>query len=73
VLPGFIWNESDEEVMSEIGVAPDMARNAMASQHPLGHLGEPQDVANGVIFLVSDEAKFITGAELVIDGGYTAC
>lgn len=73
VLPGFIWNESDAESVAAIGVAPDMARNAMAGQHPLGHLGEPDDVANGVLFLASDEAKFITGTELVIDGGYTAC
>jgi NAD(P)-dependent dehydrogenase (short-subunit alcohol dehydrogenase family) len=73
VMPGFIWNESDAESVAAIGVAPDMARNAMAGQHPLGHLGEPDDVANGVLFLASDEAKFITGAELVIDGGYTAC
>ena len=40
--------------------------------HPVGHVGEPNDVANGVVYLASDEAKFITGTELVIDGGYTA-
>ncbi len=72
VCPGYIWNESDAESMSNIGVAPDMARNAMAANHPLGHLGEPDDVAYAILFLASEEAKFITGAELVIDGGYTA-
>jgi NAD(P)-dependent dehydrogenase (short-subunit alcohol dehydrogenase family) len=40
--------------------------------HPIGHVGEPMDIANGVLYLVSDEAAFSTGAELVIDGGYTA-
>ena len=40
--------------------------------HPVGHVGEPDDIANGVVYLASDEAKFITGTELVIDGGYTA-
>jgi NAD(P)-dependent dehydrogenase (short-subunit alcohol dehydrogenase family) len=72
VCPGYIWNESDAESAASIGVAPDMARNAMAASHPLGHLGEPDDVACAILFLASEEAKFITGAELVIDGGYTA-
>jgi NAD(P)-dependent dehydrogenase (short-subunit alcohol dehydrogenase family) len=72
VCPGYIWNESDAESATNIGVAPDMARNAMAASHPLGHLGEPDDVAYAILFLASEEAKFITGAELVIDGGYTA-
>lgn len=40
--------------------------------HPLGYLGNPVDVAYGVLFLASDEARFVTGSQLVIDGGYTA-
>jgi NAD(P)-dependent dehydrogenase (short-subunit alcohol dehydrogenase family) len=40
--------------------------------HPLGHIGEPRAVAYGILYLASDESKFVTGAELVIDGGYTA-
>ncbi|TCL71388.1 SDR family oxidoreductase [Rhizobium sp. BK251] len=43
----------------------------MASKHPLT-LGEPVDVANCVLFLASDEARFVTGSSLVCDGGYTA-
>ena len=38
---------------------------------PLGRLGEPEDVAYGVLFLASDESSFMTGSELVIDGGWT--
>jgi len=40
--------------------------------YPLGRIGEPLDVAYAALFLASDESKFITGSELVIDGGYTA-
>jgi len=40
--------------------------------HPVGHLGESEDVAYAVLYLASDESKFATGSELVIDGGYTA-
>lgn len=40
--------------------------------HPLGRLATPLDIAYGVLYLASDEAAFVTGAELVIDGGYTA-
>ena len=42
------------------------------SRYPIGHLGEPDDIAYAVVYLASDESKFMTGAELVIDGGYTA-
>ncbi len=42
------------------------------SRHPIGHLGEPNDIAYGVLYLASDESKFVTGSELVIDGGYIA-
>jgi NAD(P)-dependent dehydrogenase (short-subunit alcohol dehydrogenase family) len=40
--------------------------------HPLGHIGDPIDIAYGILYLISDESKFVTGSELVIDGGYTA-
>jgi NAD(P)-dependent dehydrogenase (short-subunit alcohol dehydrogenase family) len=48
------------------------ARAQVDGLHPLGHMGEPDDIAWGVVYLASDEARFVTGAELVIDGGYTA-
>ena len=40
--------------------------------HAMGHFGEPMDVAYGVLYLASDESKFLTGSEIVIDGGWTA-
>ena len=42
------------------------------SRIPLGRYGEPEEVAYGVLYLASDESLFVTGAELVIDGGWTA-
>jgi NAD(P)-dependent dehydrogenase (short-subunit alcohol dehydrogenase family) len=50
----------------------DAARKALESLHPIGHLGEPDDVAYAVLYLASDESKFATGSELVVDGGYIA-
>jgi 3(or 17)beta-hydroxysteroid dehydrogenase len=48
------------------------AEEAQIAQHPIGHLGEPLDIAYGALYLASDESKFSTGSELVIDGGYLA-
>ena len=45
---------------------------ALGKLHPIGRVGEADEVANAVLYLASDEAKFVTGTELVIDGGYTA-
>ena len=50
---------------------PEWQREVEAS-HPIGRTGQPDDIAYGVLFLASDESSFMTGSELVIDGGYTA-
>ncbi len=44
----------------------------MLEQHPLGRLGEPEDVAQAALFLAADESRWITGVLLLVDGGYTA-
>ena len=51
---------------------PKEANRVYDALQPMGHLGTPEDIAFGVLYLASDESKFVTGAELVIDGGYTA-
>jgi NAD(P)-dependent dehydrogenase (short-subunit alcohol dehydrogenase family) len=72
IHPGFIWTPMVENFAATMPVSIQEARKAMAAKHPLGHVGEPEDVAWGIVFLASDESKFVTGSELVIDGGYTA-
>jgi len=71
IHPGFIWTPMVEHHLSGLGNVEE-GRKAVDAMHPLGHIGEPDDIAWGAVYLASDEAKFVTGAELVIDGGYTA-
>ena len=47
-------------------------RAARVDRTPLGRLGVPEDIAAGILYLASDESSFVTGSELVIDGGFTA-
>ena len=72
IHPAFIWTPLVEELgrNSEQGI--EKFREHLDSRHPIGHVGEPDDIAYGVLYLASDESKFVTGSELVIDGGYTA-
>ncbi|MDW7773882.1 MAG: glucose 1-dehydrogenase [Desulfobulbaceae bacterium] len=72
IHPGFIWTPLVEELAKRSPEGVEAFRKQLDSRHPIGHAGEPDDVAYGVLYLASDEAKFITGSELVIDGGYTA-
>jgi len=71
VHPGFIWTPMVEHFLAEQGDL-DAGRMALDELHPLGHVGQPEDIAYGILYLASDESKFVTGSELVIDGGYTA-
>jgi 3(or 17)beta-hydroxysteroid dehydrogenase len=58
--------------MTERRRADPAQRQLMISRIPLGRYGEPDEVAYGVLYLASDESAFVTGSELVIDGGWTA-
>lgn len=71
VHPGFIWTPLVEEFLGRQGDV-DEGRKALEERHPIGKVGDPEDIAYGIVYLASDESKFVTGSELVIDGGYTA-
>ena len=51
---------------------PEVERNAITARHPIGRLGRPQEIAYTALYLLSEESAFVTGAELAVDGGYTA-
>ncbi len=65
VAPGTITTEA-------VAALPEEYKAPMKEAHPIGRLGEPVEVANAILFLASDEASFITGAILPVDGGYLA-
>ncbi len=71
VHPGFIWTPMVEGYLKSQGDVEE-GRKYLDTLHPIGHVGEPDDIACGIVYLASDESKFVTGSELVIDGGYTA-
>jgi NAD(P)-dependent dehydrogenase (short-subunit alcohol dehydrogenase family) len=71
IHPGFIWTPMVENHLRSLGDL-GVGRKMVADLHPLGRMGEPDDIAWGAVYLASKEAKFVTGTELVIDGGYTA-
>ena len=67
VHPGFV----DSPMTEEHHAIPEVWQDRVG-KIPLGRMGTPEDVASGVLFLASDESSFVTGSELVIDGGTTA-
>jgi NAD(P)-dependent dehydrogenase (short-subunit alcohol dehydrogenase family) len=67
IYPGVINTQMAEDLRKD-----DAKHKTALSWHAMGHFGEPEDVAYGVLYLASDESRFLTGSELVIDGGWTA-
>jgi 3(or 17)beta-hydroxysteroid dehydrogenase len=71
VHPAFLEGPMVDDILAQTG-RPDIARGQLARDIPLGRLGEPSEVAELCVYLLSDESRFVTGAEFVIDGGLTA-
>jgi len=71
IHPGYIWTPQTENYLRDLGRLEQEKAKAL-SRHPIGFLGEPKDIAYMVLYLASDESRFVTGAEMVVDGGYLA-
>lgn len=72
IHPGTIMTPLVKELGSRMEGGLSAYEKLMSEKHPIGHVGEPIDVAYGCLYLASDESKFVTGAQLYIDGGYSA-
>lgn len=67
ICPGLIATEMTQELMDDEDLMREWRKN-----YPIGRFGQPEDVAQACLFLASDESSFITGANIPVDGGYTA-
>lgn len=69
VCPGFI----ETPMLENAGITSDEeTKQYIISLHPAGRLGQPREVADAIVWIASDEASFVTGHTLLVDGGYTA-
>jgi 3alpha(or 20beta)-hydroxysteroid dehydrogenase len=68
VCPGIVASD----IVGPVEAKNPEAYKVLLDAIPMGHLGEPDDIAHAVLYLASDDAKYVTGAELTVDGGYTA-
>ena len=67
ICPGYV-----ETNMTRILTDVPESYEFLKQRHPIGRLGQPEDIANAALFLASDESAFVTGTPLIVDGGYTA-
>jgi NAD(P)-dependent dehydrogenase (short-subunit alcohol dehydrogenase family) len=70
IAPGMVVTPATESAGASV---PGPIRDAIMTQIPVGRLGQPEDVAWAAVYLASDEAAWVTGAMLAVDGGTTAC
>jgi len=72
ICPGTILTPASFRHMENVGLTLEQFNAEEGSRTFLGRAGQPREVACAILFLASDEASYITGASLIIDGGYTA-
>ena len=72
VAPCYIITPMAVQDAAEKGMTIEQYETEMAVDHPIGHLGKADDVARAYLYLASDDASFVTGTTLMVDGGYTA-
>ncbi len=71
VYPGCIKTALTEKDARHAGLTPEVYYEKLAARNPIGYVGEPIDIAYTDLFLASDEARFVNGADVVVDGGWT--
>ncbi len=69
VAPGFIVTAMTDATAARLGMDPQEYRKLAADAAPVRRVGQPEDIANAIAFLVSDDASFVTGQTLYVDGG----
>jgi NAD(P)-dependent dehydrogenase (short-subunit alcohol dehydrogenase family) len=67
ICPGYV-----ESNLTRVLTEDAAMRQGIEARHPMGRLARPEEIANAALFLASDESSFVTGAPLIVDGGYTA-
>ncbi|MBZ6495225.1 SDR family NAD(P)-dependent oxidoreductase [Natrinema longum] len=72
VCPGFTETQMLEGYLEQ-QEDPEVAREEMAADYPLKRLGKPDEIADAILFLASDESSFVSGHGLVVDGGFSTC
>ena len=72
LCPGYIYTSAFENSCRELGLDINEENRRASEMHLLGRQGKPEEVAAAVAFLASEDASFMTGSDLVVDGGYLA-
>lgn len=74
VCPGFVDTAMVGSAVGGLGTElAQQFHQALMERVPMGRLGRPVEIANAILFLASDESSFVTGSDVVVDGGHTAC
>ena len=77
IHPGTVDTAFAAQCLKELGEAgfapsPEEAREAIKAAHPIGHMAQGDEIADAIVFLASNLSRFVTGSEMLVDGGYTA-
>ena len=72
ICPGTILTPAVEASIPQLGVDPQVFLEEAGAVAPMKRVGQPREIAFGALFLASDEASFVTGTPLIMDGGWTA-